>query len=82
MPAIDNNVAALRADEQSGSSDLESLASLAPKPRSLADTGLSTGFVTELIAKHLQSGGVLTLATLVDRIALTGPILEKMLSLQ
>jgi DNA-binding MarR family transcriptional regulator len=80
MPANDNNVAALRVDEQSGSSDLESLAGLAPKPRSLQDTGLSVGFVTELLAKHLQSGGVLTLASLVDRLALTGPILEKVLS--
>jgi DNA-binding MarR family transcriptional regulator len=80
MPTTDNSVAALKVDEQDMSSDLESLANLAPKPRRLEDTGLSGNFVMELLAKHLQSGGVLTLSDLVERIALTGPILEKMLN--
>jgi DNA-binding MarR family transcriptional regulator len=79
MLTTENNVTALKIDDEGTSSDLESLAILAPKPRQLEDTGLSTNFVTELVAKHLQSGGVLTMSDLVERIALTGPILEKML---
>jgi hypothetical protein len=52
---------------------------LAPRPRSLDDTGLSRNFLAELIAKHLYSAGVLTLRQLSDRIALAGPVLEDLI---
>ena len=52
------------------------LQQLAPRPRTLDDTGLSRNFLAELIAKHLYSAGVLTLRQLSERIALAGPVLE------
>ena len=52
---------------------------LAPRPRSLDDTGLSRNFLAELVAKHLYSAGVLTLRQLSDRIALAGPVLEDLI---
>ncbi|HMB73568.1 MAG TPA: AAA family ATPase [Gammaproteobacteria bacterium] len=55
------------------------LAALAPRPQSLEATGLSERFLADLIAKHLHSAGTLTLAELTERVALTGPILEKVL---
>lgn len=80
MSSTENNVAALHADLNSNQLELASLRDLAPRPRTLEETGLSESFVSELVAKHLQAGGVLTLAELVRRIALAGPILEKVLA--
>jgi len=54
--------------------------SLAPRPRTLQDTGLDLHFVTELVAKHLYKGGVLTLSQLAERLALAGSILETVLN--
>ncbi len=56
------------------------LTRLAPRPRVLEETGLSTTFIAELIAKHLQAGGVLALSELTARVALAGPILEQVLN--
>jgi len=55
------------------------LQQLAPRPRTLDDTGLSRNFLAELIAKHLYSAGVLTLRQLSERIALAGPVLEDLI---
>jgi predicted ATPase with chaperone activity len=52
---------------------------LAPRPISLADTGLSDNFVYELIAKHIYSAGVLTLHDLSERICLAGTVLEEVI---
>lgn len=78
MLSNDNNVAMLPAGD-SEPSEIEALSRLAPRPRVIEETGLTEHFVTELVAKHLHAGGVLTLADLVRRIALAGPILEKQL---
>ena len=55
-------------------------AALAPRPKTLADTGLSELFLADLVAKHLNEAGVLTLAQLSARTALAGPILESLLA--
>jgi hypothetical protein len=55
------------------------LVRLAPRPQALADTGLSPAFVADLVAKHLLDGGVLTIAQLVQRLALSGKIVESVL---
>jgi hypothetical protein len=55
------------------------LQQLAPRPRTLDDTGLSRNFLAELVAKHLYSAGVLTLRQLSERIALAGPVLEDLI---
>jgi hypothetical protein len=58
---------------------VDSLARLAPRPKTLADTGLTMTFVAELLAKHLLDGGVLTMAQLCQRMALPGAMLEGVL---
>ena len=61
------------------SSGADQLAQLAPRPKTLAETGLSDNFTYELIAKHLYSAGVLTLHALSQRIALAGSVLEEVI---
>jgi len=56
---------------------IDKLAKLAPRPRTLAETGLSDQFTYELVTKHLYSAGVLTLHELSQRIALAGSVLEE-----
>jgi hypothetical protein len=58
---------------------LAQLERLAPRPISLQETGLSDNFLADLIAKHLLEGGVLSMSELVERLALAGAILEKIL---
>ncbi len=60
---------------------LSRLAALAPRPRCMADTGLSRNSLEELLVKHLYDAGVLDLQTLVRRTALAGPVLEEILAL-
>lgn len=55
-------------------------ARIAPRPKTLEETGLSQTFVADLLAKHLHDGGVLTLHDLSERVALAGPIIEKVLN--
>ena len=55
------------------------LARLAPRPQTLEDTGLSLGFAADLVAKLLLEGGTLSLAELVERLALSGKIVESIL---
>ncbi|MGD2073378.1 MAG: AAA family ATPase [Gammaproteobacteria bacterium] len=57
------------------------LATLAPRPRTMADTGLGRNILEELLAKHLYDAGVLDLQALVGRTALAGPVLEEILAL-
>lgn len=52
---------------------------LAPRPRTVAETGLSWNLLAELLAKHLYDGGVAELRDLVARTALAGPVLEEIL---
>lgn len=52
----------------------------APRPKTVAETGLSLTLLTELVAKHLYESGVLTLGTMIKRAALAGPILEEILN--
>ncbi|MFQ5544962.1 MAG: AAA family ATPase [Acidiferrobacterales bacterium] len=52
---------------------------LAPRPRTVAETGLSDIFLSDLVAKHLYEAGVLDLRQLSERTALAGPILETVL---
>src|SRR5579862_4768851 len=55
-------------------------ASLAPRPRKIAETGLSESLLGDLIQKHLYNAGVLTIPALGQRTALAGPIVEDMLN--
>lgn len=68
------------ADRVTELTDEARLAALAPRPQSLETTGLDDRFVAELIAKHLHTAGTLTLAALAERLALSGPIVERVLN--
>ncbi len=50
--------------------------SLAPRPRTCAETGLSENLLQELVAKHLHNEGVMELGHLASRCALPGPVLD------
>ena len=75
------NDTATAAQETAAAADLErkSLENLAPRPNNLADTGLDQTFLSDLTAKHLLDGGILTLADLTKRMALAGPIVRQLL---
>jgi len=56
------------------------LQTLVPRPLTLEDTGLTMHFLAELFVKHLNDGGLLTLKQLMQRIALSGPVMESIIS--
>jgi predicted ATPase with chaperone activity len=53
---------------------------LAPRPVQLAETGLSEAFVADLIAKHVLDKGAMTIGELSATLALSGSIIERVLS--
>ncbi|MBT8766353.1 AAA family ATPase [Metapseudomonas boanensis] len=53
---------------------------LAPQPRTIRETGLADNFLGDLVCKHLHDAGVLDMPRLVERLALTGAVLEEILS--
>ncbi len=58
----------------------EAVAVLAPRPKTVAETGLNMSLLCELIEKHLYNAGTLTLPALSRRSALAGGILEEVLA--
>lgn len=56
------------------------LYTLAPKPTSLEDTGLSAAYLSELVAKHLYKSGILDMKELVSKIALDWNVLEAVIT--
>lgn len=56
------------------------LLELIKQPRTVGDTALDAELVIDLTLKHLYEGGVLDLQQLVDRMALTGNLLEGILN--
>ena len=55
------------------------MAKLAPRPITMAETGLSENFLSDLFAKHMFHGGVLTISELGDLTALSGPVVKAVL---
>lgn len=53
---------------------------LAPRPKSVADTGLSATLLTDLVAKHLLAAGALSMTDLVARLRLPGRVLEDLIN--
>ena len=51
----------------------------APRPGTIAETGLSQTFLDDLLVKHLYTCGALSLRQLTDRLALSGSIVESLL---
>ncbi len=52
---------------------------LAPRPRTLADTGVSRELIVDLIAKHVLDQGAMTIADLAEALRLPGSIIEDLL---
>ncbi|MBT8441725.1 MAG: hypothetical protein KJO76_04995, partial [Gammaproteobacteria bacterium] len=55
-------------------------AELAPRPTTIEQTGLSMNLLADVTVKHLFNGGVLTIADLTERTALSGPVIEAVLN--
>ena len=68
-----------QAAEASENAVLRQMEALAPRPNTLAETGLEQTFLADLIAKHLLDGGILTLGDISNRLALSGPIVRQLL---
>jgi hypothetical protein len=56
------------------------LARLAPRPTTVAQTGLSLTFLADLLGKHFLTAGVLTTSQLIERLGLAGPIVNQVLN--
>ncbi|MBJ2350576.1 MULTISPECIES: AAA family ATPase [Pseudomonas] len=67
-------------DSDAYPSEREAVQRLAPQPSSIRDTGLTDSFLGELVCKHLHDAGVLDMTRLVERLALTGAVLEEVLA--
>jgi len=52
---------------------------MAPRPRTIEETGLRKQFLAELLVKYLNHGGVLNIAQLAERSALAGAVIEGVL---
>lgn len=61
-------------------SDRSAVQRLAPQPCTIRETGLTDSFLGELVCKHLFDAGVLDMSRLVERLALTGAVLEEVLA--
>jgi len=68
-----------RDDGTQVSPEISRLAGLCPRPKSLAQTGLSLTFLAELLGKQLAHAGVLTTSQIIERMALAGPIVDQVL---
>jgi predicted ATPase with chaperone activity len=66
-------------DSKVGTLEREAVQRLAPQPRTINETGLTDSFLGELVCKHLYEAGVLDMPRLVERLALTGAVLEEVL---
>ena len=60
--------------------DKDAVQSLAPQPRTVRETGLAESFLGDLLCKHLHDAGTLDLSRLVERLALTGAVVEEVLA--
>lgn len=52
---------------------------LAPRPKSIVETGLRFNLICDLLEKHLYDAGTLSLSALRQRSALAGPVLDEAL---
>ena len=66
-------------DSDAYPSQREAVQRLAPQPRTVRETGLAENFLGDLVCKHLHDAGVLDMSRLVERLALTGAVLEEIL---
>lgn len=67
-------------DSDAFPNEREAVKGLAPQPRNVRETGLADNFLGDLVCKHLHDAGVLDLPRLVERLALTGAVLEEIIS--
>ncbi|MDI3323804.1 AAA family ATPase [Pontibacterium granulatum] len=58
----------------------QGIKALAPRPTNVEDTGLTAHFLAELFVKHINDAGLLTLKQLMQRLALSGPVIEEVIN--
>jgi len=73
-----SSVTGLTPDDYEGL--LPRAACIAPRPKTVAETGLSLTFLGDLLEKHLYDAGVLGLGAMIKRCGLAGPIIEDILN--
>ncbi|WNC73317.1 AAA family ATPase [Thalassotalea psychrophila] len=54
---------------------------IAPTPQTVLETGLSTTLVIELMLKHLQNAGILTLKELSTKLCISGSIIQELIDI-
>jgi hypothetical protein len=73
-----SSVTGLRPDDYEGL--LPRAGCIAPRPKTIAETGLGLTFLADLLEKHLFEAGVLSLGVMIKRTGLAGPIIEDLLN--
>ena len=63
-----------------GADERDAVRRLAPQPKTIEETGLAENLLGDLVCKHLHEAGVLNMPQLVERLALTGAVLEQILA--
>jgi hypothetical protein len=56
------------------------LARLAPRPTTIAQTGLSLTFLADLLSRHFVTAGVLATSQIIERMGLAGPVINHVLN--
>ncbi|WNC67658.1 AAA family ATPase [Thalassotalea nanhaiensis] len=67
-------------EKESLSKELDYL-TIAPTPQSLIETGLSTTLLIDLMLKHLQNAGILTLKELSTKLCISGSIIQELIDI-
>lgn len=75
--AIDNTE--INTEAISVQSSTEAQQVIAPRPKTIEETGLSLQFLGDLLVKHINDGGILNIGQLAKRCALAGAVVEGVL---
>lgn len=66
--------------EPAGERDSDHRMAVAPRPMTVEATGLGLHFLGDLFVKHISDAGMLTLKQLMQRLALSGPVVESVIN--
>jgi hypothetical protein len=75
--SIDNTE--INAEATTAPSSANAHQEIAPRPKTIEETGLSMQFLGDLLVKHINDGGVLNIGQLAKRCALAGTVIEGVL---
>ena len=75
--SIDNTE--INAEASTAPSCVKAHQMIAPRPKTIEETGLSMQFLGDLLVKHINDGGILNIGQLAKRCALAGAVIEGVL---